>query len=132
MYACKEYPSQENNYRISSYNQRLANLSMCSLKNRRVISNITFMYDILHGHANCPSLKEIVTLNVNDRGLRRRELLKINDKDMKLALACPLAQMVKFANVVKDIFLTTDTRSGFLSALRATDDSIFSSTLQLR
>ena len=129
MYARREYPSQANNFRITPYLQRLDELNMSTLERRRANSCLTFMYDILHSHANCPSLKESVTLNANPRGLRRQELLRINDRSMKLALASPLCRMVKFANIVPEHFNNAQSRTNFITLSRATEDATFGSAL---
>lgn len=125
MYARREYPAKANNFRISSYKTRLAELNMSTIERGRANFSLIYMYDILQGQANCPSMREAIELITIDRGLRRQELLKIKDKKLKLTLNTPLAQMVRVSNAVSDLFRNASSRTNFITLTRATDDSDF-------
>lgn len=119
MFARKEYPSATNNYKITSYENRLKALDMVSLDRRRINSSLTFIYDVIHGHTNCQSIRDDITTDNNSRALRHNEFVKITDKNMKLALKTPIAQMCKYANKAADIFAKSLSRSNFISLVRA-------------
>lgn len=129
MYARREYQNEANSYHISSYMTRLADLNMSSVERRRANSCLIFMYDILHGQANCQSMREAITYNTIDNRLRRQEFVRINDKKLKLALTTPLAQMVRLSNAVPDLFRDATSRTNFISRTRAIDDSAFGALL---
>lgn len=119
MFARKEYPSASNNYKITSYDQRLNALEMQSLDRRRINSSITFIYDVIHGLTNCQSIREDLTVDINSRALRHKEYIKITDKNMRLTLKAPLPQMCKSANKVADIFTKSTSRNNFISLIRS-------------
>lgn len=125
MFARKEYPSATNNYKITSYTNRLAALEMATLERRRINTSIVFMYDVIQGSANCPNIREDLAVDSSSRILRRNEYIKIIDKDMKLALKSPVPQMCKNANKVVELFSNASTRKNFISRLRNTSDNVF-------
>jgi len=129
MFARKEYPNAQNNYKITSYNQRLAELNMTSLRRRRVNGAVTQLYDIINGTANCPIVRENVSFD-RERALRHSERIRIVDKHMKLALETPVTQMCKMANRVSDLFISSTSRSNFISSVRKTPDETFGSLLE--
>lgn len=118
MFARKEYPSVSNNYKITSYDNRLSALSMESLDRRRINASVIFMYDMIHDLINCQSIRNDISVEINSR-TRHSEYIKIIDKDMKLTLKAPLPQMCKFSNKVANIFSESITRNNFISLLRA-------------
>lgn len=120
MFARKEYPSAANNYKITSYDKRLTDLNMVSLDRRRINASITFIYDVIREGMNCQTIRNDLTIDSNIRELRHSEYIKINDKNMKLALKAPLPQMCKNANKVADIFNSSSSRNNFISLLHAT------------
>ena len=131
MFALKEYPSEQNQYRITPYDQRLSNLGMTSLRRRRVNASMTYVYDVLNGTANCPLVRGNITFNP-DRVLRRSERIKITDKRMKLTLEAPITQMCKITNLASDTFVSSTSRKQFVSATRRLDDATFGSFCTLK
>ena len=125
MFARKEYPSAANNYRITSYKQRLEALKMTTLHRRRINTSVTFIYDILNGNANCPTVRDDITAGMSNRVLRRNEYIKIKDKNMKLALQSPVPHMCRQANLVPDLFTNSASRESFTTSLQKLPDSIF-------
>lgn len=123
MFALKEYPSEANQYRISSYENRLAALSMDSLHRRRINSALIFMFDALNKNIHCPSINQDIQQCSNDLNLRRVESFRVADRHMKLALATPINQMCKFANRIPQNFLLD--RKQFISALHNHCDNLF-------
>jgi hypothetical protein len=119
MFARKEYPAAANDYKITSYDNRLSDLSMESLDRRRINTSITFIYDIIHGLSNCPSIRDDIAVDNNSRVLRHNEYIKITDKHMRLALKAPLPQMCRNANKVVDIFINSTNRNNFISRIRS-------------
>lgn len=91
MFALKEYPSETNQFRISSYKQRLASLNIDSLHRRRINSVLIFMYDAINDNINCSSIKQDITVCTSNRNLWRVEHFRVADKHMKLALATPIS-----------------------------------------
>ena len=126
MFARREYPSASNNYRITSYDKRLSALDMASLGRRRINTSIIYIYDVINGHANCPSIRSGINVNIDNR-FRQNEYIKIIDKNMKLALKLPLTQMCRSANKVADIFTESSSKNNFISKLRATPNVLFDS-----
>jgi len=78
MFARREYPSEQNQFKITPYDQRLSDLNMISLRRRRVNASMTYLYDLINGKANCPLLSENVTFNL-ERALRHSERLNVID-----------------------------------------------------
>ena len=113
------YPSAANNYRITPFKERLNALEMVSLDRRRMNSSIIFIYDVINGQANCPTIRRDLIVDTNDRNLRHIDYIKIIDKKMKRALTAPLPYMCKNANKVADIFKESMTRKNFISMLRS-------------
>lgn len=126
MFALKEYPNVSNNYKISSYKVRLNKLNMQSLQRRRINASILFIFDLLHDNVHCPSLKNEIAVNQNERNLRNVEHFKINDKTLRNTPSAPLAQMCKMSNKCVDLFLTHHKKSIFKSKLIALSDDHFS------
>ena len=119
MFARKEYPSVSNNYKITSYDQRLKSLDMVTLDRRRINVSIIFMYDLIHDLINCQSIRNDISVDSNSRTLRHNEYVKIIDKNMKLTLKAQLPQICKNSNRVADIFTQSKSRNNFISLLRA-------------
>lgn len=124
MYARREFPSIANNFKITPYHQRLAELNMTSLNRRRVNTAITFLYDVIHSNSSCPSIRDAVTLNDNAQNLRRAEQIKINDRALRLSLSAPITQICKFTNQAQ-IDINTPNRSAFISMVKKAPDSLF-------
>lgn len=118
MFARKEYPSELNNYKISSYDERITALNMTSLQRKRINSSAIMWYVILNGNTNCPAIKRAIIFNQNNRILRRAELFKIANKKMSASLATTLAQMCKFWKRVADKFTIATNRSSFINSIR--------------
>ena len=118
MFARREYPSVSNNFKITSYNHRLSDLEMVSLERRRINTSIIFMYDLIHDHINCQTIRNDITIATNGR-TRHSEFIKVNDKHMKLTLKAPLPQMCRNSNKVASIFTESKSRNNFISLLRA-------------
>lgn len=125
MFACKEYPSVANNYKITPYDQRLAKLGMISLQRRRINSSLIFLRDILNGNMNCPSIKQDIAVHTNDLNLRQTECFKLTDRQMKLAKTTPINQFCKFANRIPDAFSNETSRSKFITTIRSKSDETF-------
>ena len=131
MFALKEYPSEQNQFRITPYDQRLSKLGMTSLRRRRVNASMTYAYDVLNGTANCPLVRENVSFNP-DRALRHSERIKVTDKHMKLNLEAPITQVCKIANMASDTFVSSASRKQFVSSTRRLDDATFGSFCTLK
>lgn len=126
MFARKEYRTQQNNFKITSYKQRLAELNMISLRRRRVDTSLTLIYDIINGTTNCPTVRENVTFNP-ERTRRHTERFKIKDKNMQTELDAPIYKMCATANMVSDLFVSSTTRANFISSVRGVADDKFGS-----
>jgi ribonuclease P/MRP protein subunit RPP40 len=126
MFVLKEYPSAANNYKITPYSQRLGKLNMTSLNRRRINASILFMYDVLNGLSNCPTIADDLITNANNRNLRRNEFIKINDKSMKLAITSPVPLMCKQSNLVPELFSNSTSRTNFITLVRNISDNVFS------
>ena len=61
-FARREYRTADNDYQITSYDRRLEALNMSSLERRRVNSSIVFMYDIVNGNVNCPTIRNDIAV----------------------------------------------------------------------
>ena len=131
MYARREYPSIHNQFTITPYEQRLSELSMISLRRRRINSSLVFFYDIVNGSANCPSVRNKITLNTG-RSLRRSEHYMVNDKRMKLVREAPIPQMCKMANMVPELFTSATSKTCFVSSVRRATDADFGSLCKLK
>jgi len=130
MFARKEYPTEQNQYKITSYKRRLEDLNMISLRRRRVNSSLTHIYDIINGTANCPLVRENVSFN-QERTRRNSERIKVTDKNMKISLDVPIVQMCKMANTVSDLFVSSTSRTNFISSVRSTPDDTFKTFLEI-
>lgn len=126
MFALREYPNVSNNYKITSYKTRLENINMHTLQRRRINASILFIFDLLHGNIHCPSLKNEIIVDRNERNLRNIEYFKINDKTLRNTATVPLAQMCKMANKVDELFRTQHNKATFKSKLLALNDDHFS------
>ena len=124
MFACKEYPSEANNFKITPYDQRLVKLGMSSLSRRRINCSLIFLRDIIHGTMNCPTIKNDIEICTNDLNLRRTDYIKIIDKQMRLAATTPIFQLCRLANKISSIFTTASSRNSFISLVRATSNQI--------
>lgn len=127
MFALKEYPNAQNNYKITPYKQRLEKLSMSSLNRRRINASNIYLYDVINGNINCPSIRQILSINEGARRLRSNEFVKITDKKMKLTLSAPIPQICKFANMIPAVFTNSTSRANFIKTSRSMPDSIFGS-----
>jgi ribonucleases P/MRP protein subunit RPP40 len=125
MFACREYPSEANNFRITPYDQRLAKLGMSSLQRRRINCSLTFLRDIINDNMNCPSMKQDLSMGSSDLNLRRTECVKIIDKQMRLSTTTPIHQFCKFANKIPEAFSTGINRNQFISLVRKSSDKTF-------
>lgn len=125
MYVLREYPNSENNYRISSYNERLSKLNMVSLQRRRVNAAVTFLFDLVHNNVHCPLLYHEIELNNNTRNLRQSEFIIIKDSALKLALTAPITQMCKFSNKVSSVLNLPISRNTFKSKLLSINNERF-------
>lgn len=105
MFALNEYPNASNNYRISSYRDRLIKLQMHSLNRRRINSALNFMYDLVNSSDFCTILKNEIVINPNNRNLRRTELVKLTDRKMELAILLPLNKYCRLCNRIPEILL---------------------------
>lgn len=104
MFALNEYPNASNNYRISSYRDRLKTLNMHSLNRRRINSALYFMYDLVISSNFCSNLKNEITLNPVNRNLRRTEFIKLSDRRMELSLLLPINKFCRLCNKIPEIF----------------------------
>lgn len=126
MFALREYPSVTNNFKISSFNERLCKLDMQSLQRRRLNSATLFMYDLIHNNIHCPGLKNEIGVDANARALRRSEHIKIKNKQLRLIPTAPITQIANISNKVAELFKLQITRNSFKSKLLNLNDDNFS------
>lgn len=125
MYALREYPSQLNNYQISSYDTRLKKLNMISLHRRRIQNALLFLFDLANDNIHCPFVKELFCLNLNVRNLRDVEHFKITDLNLSRTPNAPITIICKYANIIKNLFIQNPSRNQFKQMLFKLDDDIF-------
>ena len=76
MMALREWPNENNNYRIRPHSERCADLKVDSILDRYVFVCRIFIYDILNDKLNSKTLKEKLVFN-NSRQTRNTQLIKI-------------------------------------------------------
>ena len=123
MFALREYPNEENNYHISSYENRLERLGMTKLERRRINFALLFFFDVMNDIVPCSQIKNEIVLNTNPCNLREStiETFRINDLTLRMEKTASLNQICKLANLVADLFKDTTSRSNFKSQLLACD-----------
>lgn len=125
MFALNEYPTEENNLKITSYSERLTRLKMFSIKHRRTNSLLFFIYDIINNNINCPMLKNDLIIVESNYNLRHSELIRVNDSRLKLLPFAPLNQMCKLVNKIPNLFNNNHDRNNSKSAILNLDSIIF-------
>lgn len=123
MFALREYPTPENNYRISSYDQRLSKLNMNSLQRRRVNSALIFMFDIVHNNVHCPLLRQEILMNNSSRHLRQTDFVRLRDPSLRLARTDPINQHCRLANKISGLMRVPSTKNAFRSQLIKIEDA---------
>ena len=124
-FARREYRTEANGYKITNYIKRLEALNMTSLERRRVNTSIVFMYDIVNGNANCPSVRNDIAIGESVRTLRHTKYLKIKDKLMDRRIFAQIPQLCKYSNKVAEHFKTPMTRNKFISLVRGENSQKF-------
>lgn len=117
MFALKEYPNSSNNYKISSYTDRLDKLNMMSLQRRRINTGLIFLKNLLDNNVHCPSIKNLISTTSNERGLRNIQLFKLNDKNLSNSHTAPLNQIIKWANKTPSIYQSISSSHTFKNEL---------------
>jgi len=123
MFALSEYPNEENNYHISSYENRLERLNMTKLERRRINSALLFFFDVMNNNIPSAQLKNEFVINTNPCNLREStiETFRINDPILRMEKTASLNQMCRLANIVADLLKDPMLRSKFKSKLLACD-----------
>lgn len=84
MFALREHPSEANQYKITLYKQRLAVIRMTTLHRRRInASLIFFLYGTINSNMNGSLVKQDICLHSNNRNLRRTEVFRVANKQLK-------------------------------------------------
>lgn len=125
MFALREYPNLNNNYRIRPYQTRLKSLGLTSLERRRINAALIFLYDVLCNNVHCPYVKNLFHLNENVRNCRNPEIFRIRDSTLSRSSHVPITVICKLVNKAKNLFINSSSRSSFIRMLRAMPDDYF-------
>lgn len=87
-----------NSMNLPSYSARLALIKMPTLKSRRTMLNVTFIFNIINGNVSCGFLINDILFNVPQRPSRNFALLSVPFSRANYANADPLRRMCKEFN----------------------------------
>lgn len=109
---------------LPPYGSRCSLLGLDTLKMRRVIAKVMFVFDILSGRVSSPSLLAEIGFRVPSYSTRRHEFLQIDYHRTNYGAFEPINAALHSFNEIADLFDFNMSRSRFLAQLKS--DSRFS------
>lgn len=115
-------------YRYPHYEWRLEQLEIDTLTRRRAIIAMTFMYDLITGKLDAPTLRNHIIINEPIRTLRESstDLIVINTFNRNYTMMQPLVRMATLFNKIKleyeQSFELVNNRRHFINLMNNLDD----------
>ena len=100
-FALRRFP-WENPYCLPQYEDRILLLNLQSLLSRRKISDIVFLYQIIVGRLDTPSLLCSVEFNTHFLRFRHQEFLNVGFHRTNYGLSEPMTRMCRSLNDATD------------------------------
>lgn len=98
---------------LPRYSHRLMLIDMCSLRNRRKLSEALFAFDLFKGNIDSPFLCSKISTNTNVHNLRHRKFLKESNSRTNYAANEPFNRCSKTFNEHFDLFSSDISRDSF-------------------
>jgi hypothetical protein len=102
-YALRHLPWRDRN-NLPPYEELCRLISLDTLNERRTIACIMFIFDILTGKIDSPSLLSLVRLNVSRYPIRGSELLRVDFHRTNYGMHEPINNAIRKVNENSDIF----------------------------
>lgn len=96
---------------------------MISFIRRKLNSALMLCYDLLNNNKKWPFVKNLVHADTNSRHFRDPEVFKIINTYIARNDSVPLTQICRYANSVKDLFVSSENRKNAL--LEIPDETFF-------
>lgn len=90
-------------HNLPHYRDRLKLIDLQPLDKRRDVADILFIHQLLVGNIDCPSLLDMISINVNHRNLRSIPFFRIDRHRTDYGLNEPVSRMLRMANNFPDI-----------------------------
>lgn len=105
-------------FNLPDYTSRCRLIALQTLSSRRSNLQRLFMFDLIRGNLDCPSLLQNVSFYAPNRHLRQRDLLLIRRHRTSYGFNNPLCVCSRLFNSVSDLFDFNVSKSVFKSRIR--------------
>lgn len=88
---------------LPPYTSRCKLINLHTLQSRRIISAVTFIYDIVNGNIDCPLLLELIKFYVPVKNLRRHYTFSIDACKSNYAMNGPITRsLIEFNSIERN------------------------------
>lgn len=119
IYALRRTVRRDESFRLPSYESRCESIKIESLSRRRFNLAAMFVFDILNGRVDSPSLRSKLRINIPARALRNNEYLVIESHRVNYGLYEPINHISRVFNMFAHLFAPSVTRPAFRSGIKA-------------
>lgn len=114
-----------NQYQMRPYTDRCKELNIETLRRRRINSCIVFIFDILSGRINSPSLRNQLNMTAARYLTRQTDFIKLNFCRLDCTINAAFRTSCKLYNVAALFVDTTTDRYTFIRRINRLPDSVF-------